>query len=268
MKMDEHARAWAHEFVAGLLQGHSLPPEQRNSLHWEILSHLHGAAERRVESRAGSYITLADLQAVVQEMGGSQGIIAAFLQTRVFASPRAGFGKRFGAFLIDAVLAMFVIGFFFGALDWFVMDWFAPRWWDVWDFSPFFQFALFYVYLVVMEIRFGATIGKMAFKLKTVMADGRPLTSQAALIRNVAKAFPPLLIVDTLLYLVAFKADDQRASDRLAETIVIHTGRLAWIPVSTPPPVSATPPSASSSYPTGSDAVPSFQTDETPPKRT
>lgn len=267
MKMDEHGRAWAHEFVAGILQGHSLPPEQRNSLHWEILSHLHGAAERRVESRGGSYITLSDLQAVVQEMGGGQGISAAFLQTRVFASPRAGFGKRFGAFLVDAVLAIFVIGFFFGAVDWLMMDWFSPRWWDVWDISPFFQFGLFYVYLVVMEIRFGATIGKMAFKLKTVMADGRPLTSQAALIRNIAKAFPPLLLVDTLLYLIAFKADDQRASDRLAETIVIHTGRLAWIPVSTPPPVSAAPPSAAAGPAVASETVPTFQQEDSPPKR-
>ncbi|MBI2077490.1 MAG: RDD family protein, partial [Euryarchaeota archaeon] len=231
--MDEHARAWGHEFVAGVLNTTALPPEQRNSLHWEILSHLHEKAERRVEARGGTAITLADLQAVVQEMGGPDGVGAVFLQTRVVATPRAGFGKRLGAFLIDAVLIAVGLGF----LSLFMFEFFFLD--AIWFFDavfPVFYFGAAWGYLVVCEMRFGATVGKMAFKLRTVMVDGRPLTPGAAMVRNVAKVIPPLLLIDVLLYLVAFSRDDQRASDRLANTIVIDTTKTAWTPPPAPPP--------------------------------
>lgn len=242
MKMDEHARAWGHEFVGGILAGGGLSPEQRSSLHWEILSHLHEKAERRVEARRGDYITLADLQAVVQELGGRDGIAAAFLQTRVVATPRAGFGKRLGAFLVDVVLVVAAIGLVYGIFVpfWVLgMPWAFPAMWE-----PLFSIGVWYGYLVVSETRWGATVGKMAFKLKVVGVDGRPATAKQAFLRNIAKAFPPLLVIDVVLWLVAFNKDDQRASDRLAETIVIDTSRPAWAPAPAPvaPPTPAPAP--------------------------
>ncbi|MCC7021478.1 MAG: RDD family protein [Thermomicrobiales bacterium] len=50
------------------------------------------------------------------------------------------------------------------------------------------------VYYLLMEVRFGATLGKMATRLRVVMADGSPITLQAALVRTV------LRIVDGLLF--------------------------------------------------------------------
>ena len=242
MKMDEHARAWGHEFVAGLLNSTALPPEQRNSLHWEILSHLHEKAEHRVEARGGTTITLADLQAVVHELGGPAGLGAAFLQTRVVATPRAGLPKRFGALVLDLVIGGialgFVTAFLFDPVDTLVSN----RYWSPFDYYPLFIFGLWFAYLAVAEMRWGATLGKAAFKLRTVMADGRPLTSQAAVVRNIAKAFPPLFFIDVLLYLVAFYKEDQRFSDRLAQTIVIDTTKTAWTPPPAPTPLASTPP--------------------------
>lgn len=265
MKMDEHARAWAHELVGGILTSTALPPEQRNSLHWEIVNHLYEAAERRVEAHGGTQITLADMQAVVNDMGGSVGIAAAFLQTRVAATPRAGFGKRFGAFVVDAFLAAILVGFvfggFFGIISWWDLDQWGP--FDI-DFEPFFFFGLAYAYFVLTEIKYGATIGKMAFKLRTVMVDGRPLTTEAALVRNIAKAVPPLLLLDGLLYVFAFKNEDQRASDRLANTVVIDTSRAVW---SAPPAGSSPPPTVNSAG--GPPDPPALATagSETPPPR-
>jgi len=236
MKMDEHARAWAHELVTGILAEAALPPDQRSSLHWEIVNHLHEAAERHVEARGGSVITMADVHAVVNEMGGREGIRSIFqVDGRIVATPRAGFGKRTGAFLVDAVIALPVVGITFGFLSSLVALGAPVAWSILWPIP----FVLWYGYLVASEVRFGATIGKMVFKLKTVMADGRPVTPQAAFLRNIAKAFPALLFVDVLLYLLAFHHDDQRGSDRLADTIVIDHSRPVW---SAPLPVTPAPP--------------------------
>lgn len=245
MKMDEHARAWSHEFVSGILGNAGLAAEQRSSLHWEILSHLHEKAERRVETRGGSYITLADVQAVVTEMGGREGVAVTFLQTRIVASPRAGFGKRFIAFIIDALIVGFAAGILTATIGW--MFWFGPAGWASGAWGPFpgiLWFGLAYVYFVLMEVKFGQTVGKMAFNLRTVMDDGRPLTTEAALVRNIAKAVWPLLIIDVLLYLFAFRKEDQRASDRVAKTIVIDTTKGTWTAPAPPPVPAPQPPHA------------------------
>jgi uncharacterized RDD family membrane protein YckC len=232
MKMDEHARAWTHEFVAGILNRSGLAPDQRSSLHWEILSHVHEAAERRAVATGGTTITLAHVQAVVHELGGADGIAKTFLDQRVAGMARAGFGKRAAAYIIDVLLLVLA----FGALS----ALFVPFFWFgffPWNATPLPYAAAAYAYFVVMEYRAGATLGKMAFKLRAVDQGGAPLTIQAALVRNIAKVFPPLLLIDVIVYLVAFRADDQRGSDRIAETIVVDTTR----PAATSPPVPPAP---------------------------
>lgn len=261
MKMDEHARAWSHEFVSGVLGNAGLAPEQRSSLHWEILSHLHEKAERRVEERGGDYITLADVQAVVTEMGGAPGVAAVFLQTRISASPRAGFAKRFLAFIIDAVLIALAVGVFYATLGWIFIFPFGG--WS--PFPGFIWLGLAYAYFVLLEVRYGQTIGKMAFNLRTVMVDGKPVTTEGALIRNIAKVIPFLLLVDVILYLIAFKQEDQRASDRIANTIVIDTTKGNWsAPAPQTVPAPQPPPPAPSTTPEPSSPPPEFRPGQPP----
>lgn len=249
MKMDEHARAWAHEYVAGLLGSTALPPEQRTSLHWEILNHVHEAAEARAVGRGGAVVTLADVQAAATGLGGHEGLVDAFhLETRVAATPRADFGRRVGAFLVDLAI-LFPVAFLYGYImdTTFSMVFPYGHRYDrsyyafldmVYTTLVFFGFVLALAYLAVMEFRFGATPGKMAFKLRTVGADGSAITLRAAVIRNVAKVFPPFLVLDVLLYLVVFRLDNQRASDRIANTIVIDGTKAVWqshpLPLPTP----------------------------------
>lgn len=257
MKMDEHARAWSHEFVSGVLGNAGLAPEQRSSLHWEILSHLHEKAERRVEARQGQYITLADVQAVVTEMGGSPGVAATFLQTRISASPRAGFAKRFFAYLIDAIIIAVVVGVFMATLGWIFFPFIGWM-----PFPGIVWIGLAFGYFVLLEVRYGQTIGKMALNLRTVMIDGKPVTTEGALIRNIAKVIPFLLLIDVILYLVAFKQDDQRASDRIARTIVVDTTKGNWS-APAPPTVSAPQPPPPAPTPEPSNP-PEFRPGEPP----
>jgi uncharacterized RDD family membrane protein YckC len=114
-----------------------------------------------------------------------------------------------------------------------------------------------FLYLVLAEVRFGYTIGKKVFRLKTVRVDGRALEYREAMIRNVTKVFPPLLALDVLFYLLVFKADDQRASDRLAETIVIDTAKPVWSPPPAPAaPSSPVPPAPNQFIPVDSASPP------------
>jgi hypothetical protein len=60
--------------------------------------------------------------------------------------------------------------------------------------------------------------------------DGRPMTCREAVIRNLVKVAPPLLVLDTLIMLIAFGADKQRVSGKLAGTVVVRA-RAQAIPM-------------------------------------
>ena len=59
-------------------------------------------------------------------------------------------------------------------------------------------------------------------ELRVMRVDGRPMTYREAFIRNLVKLVPPLLVLDTLFMLIAFGADKQRVSDKIAETVVVR----------------------------------------------
>jgi uncharacterized RDD family membrane protein YckC len=91
---------------------------------------------------------------------------------------------------------------------------------------------LIYVpYCVIMERRFGATLGKMVFKLRVVADEGRPPDLREAMLRNLAKvlelSWPPLLPLLILIPLLS--RHRQRLGDMLARTAVAD-GRLAGLP--------------------------------------
>jgi len=84
-------------------------------------------------------------------------------------------------------------------------------------------FVVAFVYFVVMEAIFGATIGKLMLNLRVVMAaNGSSIGWQAAMVRNV------LRIIDGFaFYLVGFVLicawdKRQRLGDKLAGTVVIR----------------------------------------------
>jgi uncharacterized RDD family membrane protein YckC len=91
-------------------------------------------------------------------------------------------------------------------------------------------------YCVVMEKRFGATLGKMVFKLHVVADEGRPIGLREAMLRNLAKVLElswlpllPLLILIPLL-----SRHHQRLGDMLARTAVAGE-RPADLPPPPPP---------------------------------
>jgi len=81
---------------------------------------------------------------------------------------------------------------------------------------------LYVPYCITMEKRYGATLGKMVFKLRVVADEGRPIDLREAMLRNLVKVWElswlpllPLLILVPLL-----SRYHQRLGDMLARTAV------------------------------------------------
>ncbi|MCK4277017.1 MAG: RDD family protein, partial [Phycisphaerae bacterium] len=98
-------------------------------------------------------------------------------------------------------------------------------------------FLSFTAYGVVMELRFGATVGKLIFKLRVTASEGTRAGLRAVLLRNLVKIvelyWPPLFLLIVLL--VALNRNHQRLGDLMGQTAVIDN--------------SATPPEPAESQP-------------------
>jgi uncharacterized RDD family membrane protein YckC len=98
--------------------------------------------------------------------------------------------------------------------------------------------VLYVVYCTVMEMRFGATAGKMLLRLRVVnRMDQRP-NLREAFMRNLFKIVEMSLPlgVPLLLLFPLFNRNRQRLGDMLAGTAVVEAARLAPLPQETPPP--------------------------------
>jgi uncharacterized RDD family membrane protein YckC len=118
--------------------------------------------------------------------------------------------------------------------------------------------ATFVIYCLVMEARYGATLGKMILKLRVVGNGGRRADLRQCVIRNLMKilelsVMPPLMMLILVSMVMIVTRYNQRFGDLLARTAVIdaaslplgglpprptETGdnQLAW-PGSSPPPL-------------------------------
>jgi uncharacterized RDD family membrane protein YckC len=131
--------------------------------------------------------------------------------------------QRLVAFIIDAIIVyavlavLFIVvafpafifggfgfGFFFGA--------FAFLWG-----------LIFVLYFAVLESSSGATIGKRIFQLKVRSKTGSNPNFAEAFIRSLSKIYWLLLLLDVIVGLALSKGYQQKYSDQLMGTTVVHT---------------------------------------------
>ena len=104
--------------------------------------------------------------------------------------------------------------------------------------------VIWFVYFAGMEAVWGATLGKMALRLRVIRADGDKPGLGAAVVRNFFKylgAFTPLGIIVTLVCMTRSPAT-QRYGDSLVGTTVIRCARRRHDPAwsaDTPPETTA-----------------------------
>ena len=83
-------------------------------------------------------------------------------------------------------------------------------------------FLVAIAYYVVMEKTSGATLGKMAMKLKVVKQDGAPLDWQASVVRNVLRIIDGFFFYLVGAIVVWVSKSKQRLGDLAAHTIVVR----------------------------------------------
>ncbi len=129
---------------------------------------------------------------------------------------RVGFGRRFLAYLIDIILVS-AMNFFVGVLvGLIIVPNEAP--YEGIVFIMLFNAPVFGVYCIILEGRFGQTIGKRLLHMKVVKENGERTGYLKAFIRRISLLIPILNIVDSLFIL---RKNKQRLFDQFANTIVV-----------------------------------------------
>ncbi len=135
------------------------------------------------------------------------------------------------AFVVWGVLSVLVWG---GGFWWFGFGWGLS--WFGW---PFFFGVIELLYFTIMEVSYGATMGKklLGFEVKTT--DGAELTFDKSLIRNISKIHGLFLFLDWIVAVATPGSDPrQKYTDRIAGTTVVAV-RQAFVssaPSAPPPP--------------------------------
>ena len=98
--------------------------------------------------------------------------------------------------------------------------------------APFFAWLLVTLgYYIVLEQRFGWTLGKRLVGLRVVKLDGgAPLDWQAAIVRNVLRLVDGLFFYLVGAIFIWTSRNRQRLGDRVAHTVVVRAASLGGSP--------------------------------------
>lgn len=85
-----------------------------------------------------------------------------------------------------------------------------------------FVVILVFAYYIVMEAIWGATLGKLALKLRVVKMDGSPIGWKESVIRNLLRIIDGLFDYLVAAILIWSSPLRQRLGDRVARTVVVR----------------------------------------------
>lgn len=111
--------------------------------------------------------------------------------------------------------------------------WFA---WGSWIVSLLIEGVLMLLYFIILEMTWGATLGKRVMGLRVQTVQGQKVTFGKSFIRNVSKIFGPLIILDWLIGIVTEGDKRQKFTDRIAGTTVVSTKQPFTVDQNPPPP--------------------------------
>jgi len=152
------------------------------------------------------------------------------------------------------LIALIIDGIIFAIISWILsLLLFVPLlftgalfgFWATWGYVlvlPFVAGILWVLYSVILEVSWGATIGKRILGLQVQTVSGSKITIDKAFIRNISKIFWLFLILDWLVAVATPGADRrQKYSDRIAGTTVVQVSQ-AFASVSPTQPPTQPPP--------------------------
>jgi uncharacterized RDD family membrane protein YckC len=135
------------------------------------------------------------------------------------------FGVRLLAFILD-LIALSVIGNIVFRLTALQPVWIPQQILPSFDsWSAIIAVAILWLYLVGLTLRYGATLGKMAFGLEVVSQDGSKLDWSTVFIREVVGKFISVITCGLGFAWVAWDKEKQGFHDKIARTLVVYKSR-------------------------------------------
>jgi uncharacterized RDD family membrane protein YckC len=148
---------------------------------------------------------------------------------------------RLIAYIIDSIIILIPTAIiYFIALVAIVSTGFFALF-GIWLLLPLILGIIEVLYFVILDVSWGATIGKRVLGLHVQMTNGGKVTFDKAFIRNISKIYPLLLLLDWLIGILTTGDKRQKFTDRWAGTIVVQTGKSPIV-MTSPPPSSSPPP--------------------------
>ncbi|MFA7398684.1 MAG: RDD family protein [Crenarchaeota archaeon] len=149
---------------------------------------------------------------------------------------------RLIAYIIDSIIIgipAYIIYFLliipFATID-YGFGFTAVAWWAS-LLLPFVLGILQLIYFVILDVSWGATIGKRLMKLEVQSVNGGKITFDKAFIRNISKIYGLLLLLDWLIGIISTGNKNQKFLDRSAGALVTRIGEpFASAPPPPPPP--------------------------------
>lgn len=82
--------------------------------------------------------------------------------------------------------------------------------------------AVAFLYHFTLELQTGRTLGKRVFGLRTVQADGSPLTVRGSFLRNALRLIDGLGYWTVAVAVILYRGDGKRIGDAVGDTLVVR----------------------------------------------
>lgn len=209
----------------------TLAGKDRADVEKELRSSFYEGSEAKAREMGSSTVSEEDVRKAIGDEGTPQEIAAAYMKSYAGGLKRAGFWWRSAAYIIDGVILGIII---FILASPFIL---VSMWADTINQTSWIIglvilvnlaigliiLGVVFCYTVISEGRWGQTPGKYILGLKVLKVDGMPIGYKEALLRNIPKFFGNFIIIDALIMVIFFGKEKQRAFDKVADTIVVHT---------------------------------------------
>lgn len=230
MEFTEEAKVAIEDFIGKVIGRMSVSGTDRTEVEKELRSSYYEGAESRAKERADTKVTLSDVIRTLAAEGTPDQIATCYMKSYIGHIRRAGLLSRTTAYLIDIVVIVAGIWLFMIPLILLsllagdnITGWWVPAMIIAAAFSITAVISFVLCYNIVLEGHFGQTVGKYVMGLTVVKSDGTKIGDREAILRNIPKYVGNFIFIDALLMLVFFYKEKQRAFDKVAGTIVVHT---------------------------------------------
>jgi uncharacterized RDD family membrane protein YckC len=249
MEFTEEAKVAIEDQIWKVIGSTSLSGSDRTEVGKELRSGYYESAESKAKERGDTKVTQTDVIRVMAAEGTPDQVAACYMKSYAGSLHRAGILSRTLAYIIDlliigagifllgvaVILLLIAIGAPFTSTSTGTNYHFDMQTNDsvtgwmvaviILIMLVFFVTAFGYIlcYNILLEGYFGRTVGKYFLGLKVLKTDGTKIGYREAILRNIPKYVGNFIFIDALLMLLFFNREKQRAFDKVADTIVVHT---------------------------------------------